>query len=86
MRCFSAKYLNSQGCVKNIASNKILIDGGILPWLLQELNSLGISINQLDQSNNNRELYYLANNLKQDFLYKIRENMKQGIFVNPGGG
>ena len=69
-----------------MASNKILIDGGILPWLLQELNSLGISINHIHKLNNNRELYDLANNLKQDFLYIIRENMKQGIFVNPGGG
>ena len=61
-----------------MASNNILIDGDILPSLLQELNSLGISINHIHQLNNNRELYHLADNL--------RDSEEQGIFVNPGGG
>jgi hypothetical protein len=68
-----------------MASNNILIDGDILPSLLQELKSLGISINHLHQLNNNRELYNLADNLKQAFLHKIRGSEEQGIFVNPGG-
>lgn len=69
-----------------MASNNILIDGDILPSLLQELNSLGISINHLHQLNNNRELYHLADNLKQIFMHEIRGSEGQGIFVNPGGG
>ena len=73
--------------VKNMASNNILLDrGGILPWLLQELNSLGISINHLHWLNNSRELYSLVENLKQDFLHEIKESEEQGLFVNPGGG
>lgn len=69
-----------------MASNNILIDRDILPSLLQELNSLGISINHLDQLNNNRELYNLADNLKHAFMQEIRNSEEQGIFVNPGGG
>jgi len=69
-----------------MAFNNILIDGDILPSLLQELNSLGISINHLDQLNNNRELYHLADNLKRAFMDEIRDSEEQGIFVNPGGG
>ncbi len=68
-----------------MVSDNILIDGDILPSLLQELNSLGISINHLHQLNNNRELYRLADNLKHAFLYEIRDSEEQGIFVNPGG-
>jgi hypothetical protein len=68
-----------------MVSNDILIDGDILPSLLQELNSLGISINHLHQLNNNRELYRLADNLKHAFLLKIKDSEEQGIFVNPGG-
>ena len=71
---------------KNMASNNDLIDGDILPSLLQELNSLGISINHLYQLNNNRELYHLADNLKQKFMHEIRGSEEQGLFVNPGGG
>ena len=70
-----------------MASNNILIDGDFLPSLLQELNSLGISINHLHQLNsNNRELYHLADNLKHAFMHEIRGSSEQGIFVNPGGG
>ena len=69
-----------------MASNNGLNDGDILPSLLQELNSLGISINRLHQLNNNRELYHLADNLKQKFMHQIRGSEEQGIFVNPGGG
>ena len=69
-----------------MASNNILIDGDILPSLLQELNSLGISINHLHQLNNNRELYNLVDILKHAFMLKIKNSEGQGIFVNPGGG
>ena len=69
-----------------MASNNDLVDGDILPSLLEELNSLGISINRLHQLNNNRELYHLVDNLKQDFMHKIRDSEEQGLFVNPGGG
>lgn len=69
-----------------MASNNNLIDGDILPSLLQELNSLGISINYLYQLNNCIELYHLADNLKQKFMHEIRRSEEQGIFVNPGGG
>jgi hypothetical protein len=69
-----------------MASNNILIEEDILPSMLQELNSLGISINHLHQLNNNRELYNLADNLKHAFMHEIRDSEEQGIFVNPGGG
>jgi len=58
----------------------------ILPPLLLDLESLGISINRLHHLNDNRELYCLAENLKQEFINKIRETEEQGLFVNPGGG
>jgi hypothetical protein len=67
-------------------SNNIAIHGGVIPSLLQELETLGISINHLDYLNDNRELDNLANNLKQEFMNKIREMEEQGLFVNPGGG
>jgi hypothetical protein len=69
-----------------MASDNILIEEDILPSLLQELNSLGISINHLHQLNNNRELYHLADNLKHAFMHEIGCSEGQGIFVNPGGG
>jgi hypothetical protein len=69
-----------------MASNNILIDGDILPSLLQELKSLGICINHLHCLNNNRELDRLAYNLKQDFMHEIIDSEEQGLFVNPGGG
>jgi hypothetical protein len=76
----------SRGEKKNMASDNIQIDGKILPSLLQELTSLGISINCLHQVNNSRELYHLADNLKQKFIHEIRGSEERGIFVNPGGG
>ena len=69
-----------------MASDNILIEGDILPSLLQELKSLGISINRLHQLNNSKELYHLADNLKHAFMQEIRDSEEQGIFVNPGGG
>ncbi len=59
---------------------------GILPSLVQELESLGISINRVHHLNDNRELCRLADNLKQEFMNEIREMEEQGLFVNPGGG
>ncbi len=59
---------------------------GILPSLVQELESLGVSINHIHHLNDNRELYHLADNLKQEFMNEIREMEEQGFFVNPGGG
>ena len=67
-------------------SNNITIQSGVLPSLLQELETLGISINHLDCLNDNRELDNLADNLKQEFMNEIREMEEQGLFVNPGGG
>jgi len=54
--------------------------------LLQELETLGISIKHLDYLNDSRELDNLAENLKQEFMNEIREMEEQGLFVNPGGG
>lgn len=67
-------------------SNNITIQSGVLPSLLQELETLGISINHLDYLNDNRELDNLADNLKQQFMEEIREMEEQGLFINPGGG
>jgi hypothetical protein len=69
-----------------MASNDNLINGDILLSLLEELSSLGISVNPLHPLNNNRELYHLADNLKQKFMREIRGSEEQGLFVNPGGG
>jgi hypothetical protein len=69
-----------------MASNNNLIDEDILPSVVQELKSLGISINHLDRLNNKGELDRLADNQKQDFMHKIRASEEQGLFVNPGGG
>ena len=67
-------------------SNNITIQGGILPSLLQELETLGISIHHLDYLNDSEELENLAHNLKQQFMEEMREMEKQGLFINPGGG
>jgi hypothetical protein len=61
-------------------------DSGRRTSLLQELETLGISIHHLDYLNDNRELDNLVDNLKQEFMNEIREMEKQGLFVNPGGG
>jgi hypothetical protein len=67
-------------------SNNIAMQRGTLPSLVQELESLGISVNHIHHLNDNRELYRLADNLKQEFMNEIREMEEQGLFVNPGGG
>ena len=67
-------------------SDNIAIQRGILPSILQELDSLGISINHLHPLNNNRELYYLAESVKQEFMNEMVEMEEQELFINPGGG
>ena len=67
-------------------SNNIAMQRGILPSIVQELESLGVSINHIHHLNDNRELYHLADNLKQEFMNEIREMQEQGHFGNPGGG
>jgi hypothetical protein len=67
-------------------SHNITIQSGVLPSLLQELETLGISINHLDYLNDSGELENLADNLKQQFMEEIREMEEQGLFINPGGG
>jgi hypothetical protein len=60
---------------------------GVLSPLVQELESLGISIKHIvDDLNDVNELENLADNLKQKFVKEIREMQEQGLFVNPGGG
>lgn len=67
-------------------SHNITIQSGVLPSLLQELETLGISIHHLDYLNDSGELANLADNLKQQFMEEIREMEKEGPFINPGGG
>jgi hypothetical protein len=67
-------------------SNDITIQSGVPPSLLQELETLGISIHRLDYLNDSGELDNLADNLKQQFMEEIREIEEQGLFINPGGG
>lgn len=72
-------------------NNNTSIARDTLPSLVEELKSLGISINHLPHLNNNREIYHLAlyclsDNLKQGFMHEIRDSEEQGLFVNPGGG
>jgi hypothetical protein len=72
-------------------NNNTCIARDILSSLVEELKSLGISINHLPPLNNNREIYCLAlyrlsDNLKQGFMHEIRGSEEQGLFVNPGGG
>jgi hypothetical protein len=60
---------------------------GVLSPLVQELESLGISIKHIvDDLNDVNELDNLADNIKQKFVKEIREMQEQGLFVNPGGG
>lgn len=66
-------------------SNNIAISG-TRHVVLQELESLGLSINHLDYLNDSRELDSLADNIKQEFMNEIREMEEQGLFVNPCGG
>ncbi|HEX2170136.1 MAG TPA: hypothetical protein VHF65_07545 [Nitrososphaera sp.] len=67
-------------------SNNIAIQGGIRPSLVQELESLGLSLNNLDFLNDSGELDNLTDNIKQEFMNEIREMEEQGFFVNLGGG
>ena len=67
-------------------SNNITIQSGVLSSLLQELETLGISVHHLDYLNDSGELDNLADNLKQQFMEEIREMEEQGLFINPGGG
>jgi hypothetical protein len=59
----------------------------VLSPLLQELESLGISIkHRVGDLNDDKELENLADKLKDEFLEEIKEMEEKGIFVNPGGG
>jgi hypothetical protein len=58
----------------------------VLPPLLQELESLGISITHICDLNDDKELENLADNLKREFLKAIKEIKENGFFVNPGAG
>jgi hypothetical protein len=59
----------------------------VLSPLLQELESLGISIKHtVSDLNDDKELENLADKLKDEFLKEIKEMEGKGIFVNPGGG
>jgi len=59
----------------------------VLSSLLQELESLGISIKHtVADLNDDKELENLADKLKDEFLKEIKEMEGKGIFVNPGGG
>ena len=59
----------------------------VLSPLLQELESLGISIKHtVGDLNDDKELENLADKLKDEFLKEIKEMEGKGIFVNPGGG
>jgi hypothetical protein len=69
-----------------VTSSNITIHGVLSP-LVQELESLGISIKHIvDDLNDVNELENLADNLKQKFVKEIRQMQEQGLFVNPGGG
>lgn len=59
---------------------------GVLADLLQELESLGISIKHLDELNDCKEIYNLTENVKQEFMNQIREMEEEGLFLNPGAG
>ena len=55
--------------------------------LLQELESLGISIKHIvGDLNDDKELENLADRLKDEFLKEKKEMEEKGLFVNPGGG
>jgi predicted glycosyltransferase involved in capsule biosynthesis len=72
-------------------NNNTSIARDILSSLVEELESLGISINHLPHLNNNGEIYHIAlyrlsENLKQGFMHEIKHGEEQGLFVSPGGG
>ncbi|MFL6409035.1 MAG: hypothetical protein ACJ71F_18485 [Nitrososphaeraceae archaeon] len=57
----------------------------ILSPLLLGLESLGIFIKHLDYMNGNRELYRLAENLKQEFMNEIMETKEQVFLLTLTG-
>jgi hypothetical protein len=69
----------------NVTHNNMMMQS-VLPPLLQELVSLGISIKDICDLNDDKELDNLADNLKQKFVKEVRKMEEQGLFVNPGGG
>jgi hypothetical protein len=59
----------------------------VSPPLVQELESLGISIKRIvGNLNDEKELENLADKLKDEFLKEKKEMEEKGLFVNPGGG
>jgi len=91
------KYSNSSSCELLYLTDSILfvtayvtpnnnIMLSVLPPLLQELESLGISITHICDLNDDKELENLADNLKREFLKAIKETKENGSFVNPGAG
>ncbi|MDQ4016762.1 MAG: hypothetical protein M3136_13475 [Thermoproteota archaeon] len=55
--------------------------------LIQELESLGISIKHVvGNLNDEKELENVADKLRDEFLKEKKEMEEKGLFVNPGGG
>ncbi|HJU33715.1 MAG TPA: hypothetical protein VJ695_01205 [Nitrososphaera sp.] len=69
-----------------MTSKNVTIQSVPLP-LIQELESLGISIKHIRGNlNDGKELENLADKLKEEFLREKKEMEEKGLFVNPGGG
>jgi hypothetical protein len=68
-----------------VTHNKMTMQS-VLPPLLQELESLGISIKDICDLNDDKELENLADNLKREFLKEKKGMEEKGLFVNPGAG
>jgi hypothetical protein len=73
-------------CVTTYVIYNNIVMQSVLPPLLQELESLGVSINRICDLNDDKELENLADNLKREFLKAIKETKENGFFVNPGAG
>lgn len=73
-------------CVTTYVIYNHIVMQSVLPPLLQELESLGVSINRICDLNDDKELENLADNLKREFLKAIKETKENGFFVNPGAG
>jgi putative cell wall-binding protein len=66
--------------------NNVTVQSVPLP-LVQELESLGISVKRIVGSlNDEKEPENLADKLKDEFLKEKKEMEEKGLFVNPGGG
>jgi hypothetical protein len=66
--------------------NNVTVQSVPLP-LVQELESLGISIKRIvGNLNDEKELENLADKLKDEFLKEKKEMEEKGLIVNPGGG